>query len=146
MCSWRSICTYTVFALGVALAAGCHHGHEKVRETREVVIERPEPLPAPPPGTVVLDEPPPPPREVVIVHEAPPPLIVEPVPPLPAVGMVWVGGYWVHDHGHYAWCRGRYVRPVPGHRLEPAHWEHTHRGYEFHGERWEPHESRGHVR
>lgn len=143
-------CAAVVICAG--LLVGCHDRHHKVKDRKEVVIERTEPVPQrevivereapPPPRTVVITEPPPPTREVVIVREAPPPIIVETAPPPPMVGMVWVQGYWVHDHGHYAWCKGRYVRPEPGRRFEPARWEHSRRGWEFHGERWgddEPH-------
>jgi hypothetical protein len=105
-----------------------------------VIVERSQPAPEPAP--VIIDEPPPPTQEVIIIREAPPPVIVETVPPPPVVGMIWVNGYWVHDHGHYAWCRGRYVRPVPGGHFEPARWEHGRRGWEFHHERWAPREGR----
>ena len=131
----RSIGMWMALIAGVALLTGCHDRHAKVRERREVIIERHV---APAPAPVVIAEPPPPAREVIIVREAPPPVIVETCPPPPAVGMVWVQGYWGRTHGRYSWCNGHYVRPVPNHRFEPARWEHSRRGWEFHRERWTP--------
>lgn len=129
-----SIGMLLALVFGVAMLPGCHDRHTKVRERREVIVERHVVAPAP----VVIAEPLPPTREVVVVQEAPPPAIVETCSPPPAGGMVWVQGYWSHSHGRYAWRTGHYVRPVPNHRFEPARWEHSRRGWEFHQERWMP--------
>ena len=130
----RSIGIGLALVVGATVLAGCHDHHTKVKEYREVIIERAEP--APEPETIVITEEPA--REVIIVREAPPPIIVETCPPPPVIGMVWVQGYWVHDHGHYSWYKGRHVRPIPDHRFEPARWEHSQRGWQFHRERWAP--------
>ena len=143
----RSIGIGLALVAGATMLSGCHDRHSKVTERREIIVQH---EPAPPPREVVIEryEPAPPPetvviteepaREVIIVREAPPPIIVETCPPPPVIGMVWVQGYWVHDHGHYSWYKGRHVRPVPDHRFEPARWEHSQRGWQFHRERWAP--------
>src|SRR5262249_19163854 len=50
-------------------------------------------------------EPPP-----IAVAWAPPPMLVEAPPPMPYVGAVWVGGYWVWE-GNWVWAAGRWAPP-----------------------------------
>jgi len=46
----------------------------------------------------------------VVVEWGPPPMLVEPPPPAPFIGAVWVGGYWVWQ-GNWVWATGRWVAP-----------------------------------
>jgi hypothetical protein len=59
----------------------------------------------------------------------PPAVIYEPVPPPPAVGYVWVPGYWGWSGERYVWIRGRHVYGRPGYVWRPDRWDHR-------GERW----------
>ncbi|MEO8836900.1 MAG: hypothetical protein ABI364_09195 [Caldimonas sp.] len=51
------------------------------------------------------------PGDAVIVDAPPPATYVEPVPPLPYVGAIWIGGYWGWRGGRHEWVRGRYEAP-----------------------------------
>jgi hypothetical protein len=44
----------------------------------------------------------------IVVQEVEPAPIVEVVPERPAVGYVWVGGVWYHDHNRWVWHRGHW--------------------------------------
>jgi len=84
------------------------------------------------------------------VPVAPPAVIYEPVPPPPAVGYVWVPGYWGWHNDHYVWIRGRHVYGRPGYAWAPDRWErHGDRWHHVHGG-WERdrgwHEGRGEGR
>jgi len=89
-------------ATGLLLVSGC--------VVRERVVYRQ----APPPATT---------GEEVVVTDAPPPPIVETVTLSPGPAFIWVGGGWVW-RGHWAWERGRWVRPPhPGAVWVPHHYE-----------------------
>ena len=50
--------------------------------------------------------------------------------PPPAVGFVWVGGFWDYGGGHYAWRHGYWGRPGAGyHGWERDRWVHGEHGY-----------------
>jgi|SRR5689334_17041152 hypothetical protein len=66
---------------------------------------------------------------------APPAPVYEAAPPPPAVGYVWVPGYWGWNYDRYVWVRGRYVVGRPGYAWVPDRWDHR-------GERW--HHEQGH--
>lgn len=72
--------------------------------------------------TVVGVEPPPPQYEVVGVA--------------PAVGMVWLAGYWAWAGSRYAWRPGHWARPHPGHYWEPHRWERGRGGWVSRGGQW----------
>lgn len=63
----------------------------------------------------------------VFVRIGPPPVRVEHVPPPPAPGYAWTGGYWRWDGVRYVWVPGHYVRHI-GHWV-PAHWVHRPGGW-----------------
>ena len=106
-----------LLALGAAALAGCVVAPYPVRVGRGPV--QPDPGHD---GPVVMVEPPPPYHEVAASP--------------PAVGYVWIGGYWNWVGGRHAWVRGywapprpgwawaphRWARRGPGWRLEPGHW------------------------
>jgi hypothetical protein len=73
---------------------------------------------------------------VVVTDVAPPPLYVEPVPPVPFAGAVWIGGYWGWSGGRHAWVPGRWEHPRPGYTWEPHRWENHAGRWELHGGRW----------
>lgn len=118
-------CASAAVVACAGIFAGCHEKRVRVEERH---VER---------ADVIVEEPPPP--DAVVVEEAPPPIIIERRPPPPNAGVVWIGGYWYHDHGRYVWHGGRYVRPVAGRRYAPARWEHTRRGWRFHEGGWVRH-------
>jgi hypothetical protein len=76
-----------------------------------------------------------PPRAVLVASEPPPPP-VEPVPPQPYPGAVWIGGRYDWSTEGWVWLPGSYVRPRAGHqwmapryerdggrvRYMPGHW------------------------
>ncbi len=125
-------------AIGAALAAsvltGCvvtgvtyvHGRYPYAYEERAVVV-----TPVPPPPVVVA------PAPAVIIDQPPPPVIVESIPAPPAVGFVWIPGYYGVVGRSWVWVRGHYERPPhPG-----AVWvapEHIRHGaqFEFRGGHW----------
>ena len=48
------------------------------------------------------------------VEWAPPPMLINTVPPMPFVGALWTGGYWVWE-GDWVWAYGHWAQPpLPG--------------------------------
>lgn len=47
-------------------------------------------------------------REQYVVQDPRPEPLVEVVPPVPFLGAVWVGGFWVHEGHGWGWHRGRW--------------------------------------
>ena len=81
------------------------------------------------------------------VPMAPPPVIYQAPPPAPAMGYVWVPGYWAWNYDRYIWIGGRYVYGRPGYVWRPDRWEQ--RGPHWHHVRgyWKPgHQDRGRHR
>ena len=117
----------SVLVVGAVLAvAGCRH--------RVIVHERAYVAPAP----AYVEEP-----GYVVVREAPPPIIVERRPAAPAVGYIWIEGYWHWGGRGYTWERGRWDRPPRPHTVwvvpryerrdreyqyTPGHWRDEGRG------------------
>jgi hypothetical protein len=98
------------------------------------VQQQPPPQPVyvqqqPPPPGYVAEPPPPgyvaePPPGAVVVTDAPPPEEVEVIPAQPDPTFVWVGGFWIQDHGSWVWQRGSWQRPPrPGAHFEPDRWQ-----------------------
>jgi hypothetical protein len=92
-------------AVVLPICAGCHHAHG------DVYIQES----APPPGYVVATAP-------------PPPIVVEPRPVAPAVGYVWVDGYWHWTGRQYTWHRGYWAVPPRGYQywVAPRYERHGH--------------------
>jgi hypothetical protein len=72
-----------------------------------------------------------------------PAVAVEPPPPQteyygapPAVGYIWIGGYWNWAGGRYVWAGGHWEAPHPGYRWEPRRWVRTSGGWRMAGGRW----------
>jgi hypothetical protein len=77
----------------------------------------------PPAGEVVAVAPPPPQAEVVTVA--------------PAVGWLWIAGYWNWYGGRHVWVPGRWVAPRPGYHWAPHHWERSGPGWRQNPGHWE---------
>jgi len=67
------------------------------------------------------------------VTVAPPPPREEVVGVAPAVGYVWIGGYWGWYGGRHQWVAGHWEAPRPGYRWVPHAWV-------AEGGRWRLHE------
>lgn len=58
----------------------------------------------------------------VTVYEPPPPRVEYRGYP-PAVGYVWIDGYWVWGGHRHEWVPGRWEAPRPGYRWQAPRWE-----------------------
>jgi hypothetical protein len=74
------------------------------------------------------DEEAPAPSTVYVATAPPPPVYEEPGPP-PAVGFVWINGYYDYDGGHYVWRHGYWDHGRPGQVYVHDQWEHGPHGY-----------------
>lgn len=74
----------------------------------------------------------------VVVVEPPPVRIERPGPP-PAVGYLWIDGFWNWSGGRHVWIPGRWEARRPGHYWEPHRWERGHRGWARRGGEWRRH-------
>ena len=75
----------------------------------------------------------------VNVNVAPPELPVYEEPPLPAVGYIFVPGYWFWDTdaSDYVWIPGTWVQaPEPGYLWTPGYWGYEGGAYLWHGGYW----------
>jgi hypothetical protein len=70
------------------------------------------------------------------VDVAPPPPRYEVVPAAPAVGYVWIGGYWTWQLGRHVWIGGRWALPPAGHAWVPGYWNRHGNGWRWHGGYW----------
>ncbi|MCJ0761952.1 YXWGXW repeat-containing protein [Variovorax terrae] len=77
---------------------------------------------------------------VVEAPMAPPMPIQETVTVAPAVGYVWINGFWQWGGGRYAWRPGYWaVPPRPGYAWTPHRWVQGPGGnWRFHGGHWAP--------
>lgn len=75
--------------------------------------------------------------EVVIVE--PPPVRVERPGPPPAVGYLWIDGFWRWSSGRHHWVPGHWEAQRPGRRWEPHRWERGPRGWYQRGGEWRRH-------
>lgn len=71
----------------------------------------------------------------VVMVEPPPVRIERPGPP-PAVGYLWIDGFWNWSGGRHVWMPGHWEPRRAGERWEPHRWERSHRGWEPRGGRW----------
>ncbi len=74
-----------------------------------------------------------------VVTLAPPPPREEIIGVAPAVGYVWIGGYWGWTGGRHEWVPGRWEAPRPGYRWAPHAWVREERGWRLHRGHWERH-------
>lgn len=70
------------------------------------------------------------------VDAAPPPPQYEVIPVAPALGYVWLGGYWTWNLGRHVWIGGRWALPPGGHHWSPHRWERGPRGWREHPGQW----------
>lgn len=75
--------------------------------------------------------------EPYYVNTAPPPAQYEQVGPPPAVGYVWIGGYWAWQLSRYVWIGGHWEAPRAGHHWQPHAWYRGDRGWYPRYGRWE---------
>lgn len=71
------------------------------------------------------------------VAVAPPAPQTEVVGVAPAVGWLWIGGYWGWSAGRHVWMPGRWVAPRPGYYWRPHRWDRDGRGWHERPGRWE---------
>lgn len=71
-------------------------------------------------------------------------VIVEPPPPRieymgypPAVGYIWIDGYWGWTGHRHRWVPGRWEAPRPGYRWVPHRWHRDGKHWRQHGGSWE---------
>ncbi len=72
-----------------------------------------------------------------VVAIPPPPPRVEYLGPPPAVGYVWIGGYWGWEGGHHVWIGGHWAAPHPGYRWVPRTWVHVEGGWRLSDGHWD---------
>ena len=113
---WVSV---AVLALGLA---GCRPHREAVVVQQPVYAQQP----------VYVEQP-----AYVVVPGPPPPLVVEPQPPRPGPGFIWIGGCWHWDGHRYGWIHGRWDRPPHGGAVWVGpRYEHFERGYRYAPGHW----------
>lgn len=76
-------------------------------------------------------------RTSVHVQIGPPAPLVEVRPIAPAVGYVWVPGYYRWDHRSYQWTAGHWMKPPHRHAtwVEPR-WVHERNGWRMNRGHW----------
>ena len=57
----------------------------------------------------------------------------------PAVGMIWLAGYWAGASGRYVWRPGYWTHGRPGHRWVPHAWVQFNLGWRLHPGHWRRH-------
>jgi hypothetical protein len=72
-----------------------------------------------------------------VVNVAPPPPQGEVIGVAPAVGYIWIGGFWNWVGGRHVWVHGHWDAPRPGYRWAPHRWEQAPGGWRMHPGHWE---------
>lgn len=72
-----------------------------------------------------------------VVAAAPPPPQAEVVGVAPAVGYVWISGYWNWGGARYVWVPGYWSPPRPGYHWVPHRWERHPKGWRQRPGHWE---------
>lgn len=72
-----------------------------------------------------------------VVAVAPPPPQAEVYGPPPAVGYVWIGGFWNWLGGRHVWVGGHWEAPRPGYRWAPHRWEPVAGGWRMNPGHWD---------
>lgn len=57
----------------------------------------------------------------------------------PALGYIWLGGYWGWTGGRHEWVGGHWEAPRPGQRWVPHQWQREGGGWRLHQGHWERH-------
>jgi hypothetical protein len=70
------------------------------------------------------------------VNVAPPPPQVEVYGAPPAVGYVWLGGYWNWVGGRHVWVGGHWEAPRAGYHWVPHAWVHAGGGWRLREGHW----------
>lgn len=70
------------------------------------------------------------------VNVAPPPPQVEVYGAPPAVGYIWLGGYWNWVGGRHVWVGGHWEAPRAGYRWVPHEWVHAGGGWRLREGHW----------
>mgnify|MGYP001008581987 FL=1 len=73
----------------------------------------------------------------VIAYAAPPAPLVEYRGLPPAIGYVWIDGYWNWGGVRYTWVPGRWQNPPPGQLWVPRVWQRDGDRWRSHGGHWE---------
>lgn len=73
-----------------------------------------------------------------VVMEAPPPPRYEVIPLAPAIGWVWISGFWGWSGGHHQWNNGYWQQPPrQGYGWSPPRWQRQGPGWSQAPGRWE---------
>lgn len=75
----------------------------------------------------------------VVVNTPPPAPQVEVYGPPPALGWIWLAGYWGWAGGRHSWVPGHWEAGRPGHRWVPHHWVGDGGRWRLQPGRWERH-------
>jgi WXXGXW repeat (2 copies) len=70
------------------------------------------------------------------IEYAPPPPQYEVIPVAPAVGYVWIGGYWNWQVNRHVWIGGRWALPPAGRYWVPHRWDRGPGGWRHHPGYW----------
>ncbi len=76
------------------------------------------------------------PTLVVRVAAAPPAAIAEVKPPAPALGQIWIAGYWDYLGGQSVWRAGRWLEGKVGYEYIRARYEWDGQSWQFHLPHW----------
>lgn len=71
-----------------------------------------------------------------VVGVAPPPPQAEVYGPPPAVGYVWIGGYWNWVGHRHVWVNGHWAAPRPGYGWVPHRWAPVRGGWRHEPGHW----------
>ena len=63
------------------------------------------------------------------VDAGPPAAQYEVIPLAPALGHIWISGFWNWHLGRHAWVGGRWAMPPQGRYWVPHRWERGHQGW-----------------
>jgi hypothetical protein len=74
-----------------------------------------------------------------VVAVAPPPPQQEVIGVAPALGYLWIGGYWGWHGGRHAWVPGHWSAPRAGHSWVPHSWARVGNGWRLNQGRWQRH-------
>lgn len=76
-------------------------------------------------------------RGAAVVTVAPPAPQVEVYGPPPAVGYIWIAGFWNWIGGRHVWVGGHWEAPRPGYRWAPHRWEPVPGGWRMNPGHWD---------
>jgi hypothetical protein len=76
------------------------------------------------------------PTLVIRVAQEPPAPLDEVKSPAPALGYIWVAGFWDYIGGHHVWRAGRWVEGKAGYEYVRARYEWNGQTWQFHIPHW----------